>query len=185
MQRLFRGICPQSFKSLWTFLRFPGNRRRATPPGVAVSAPLRVGATLAVVPSPTMNGGGAAPARSSEGPGENYHVIARSEATWQSPGTAFVFAHSTRRLPRPDGLAMTAFFVQRYAGPPSHVIARSEATRRSPGTAFVFVHSPRRLPRACGPRNDSGSGKVVRIRRGAAVDSVHTAERRGRRSLRG
>ena len=31
---------------------------RATPPGVGASAPLRVGATLAVVPSPTMNGGG-------------------------------------------------------------------------------------------------------------------------------
>ena len=33
------------------------------------------------------------------------------------------------------------------------------------------------------PRNDSGSGKVVRIRRGAGVDSVHTAERHGGRSL--
>ena len=35
-----------------------GQKCRATPPGVAVSAPLRVGATLAVVPSPTIHGGG-------------------------------------------------------------------------------------------------------------------------------
>ena len=31
-----------------------GANRRATPPGVAASAPLRVGATLAVVPGPTV-----------------------------------------------------------------------------------------------------------------------------------
>ena len=78
------------------------------------------------------------------------HVIARSEATRRSPGTAFIFAHSTRRLPRPDGLAMTAFVGTWYAEPTSFVIARSEATRRSPGTAFVFAHSPRRLPRPHG-----------------------------------
>ena len=35
------------------------------------------------------------------------------------------------------------------------------------------------------PRNDSGSGKVVRIRRGAVGPSVHTAERHGGRSLQG
>ena len=35
-------------------------------------------------------------------------VIARSEATWQSPGTTCEFVRRTRRSPRPDGLAMTA-----------------------------------------------------------------------------
>ncbi len=160
----FPGFLHRVFKVCGHFAVFREISRRAAPPGVASLAP-------------------------------------SGQFTFcQSPGTAFVFAHSTRRLhhrhslrsPRPDGLAMTDFFVQRYAGPPSHVIARSEATRRSPGTAFVFVHSPRRLhhrhslrsPRACGPRNDSGGGKVVRFRRGAVVVSVHSAERRGRRSLR-
>ena len=33
------------------------------------------------------------------------------------------------------------------------------------------------------PRNDSGSGKVVRIRRGAVVHWVHSAERHRGRSL--
>ena len=35
-----------------------GQKCRATPPGVAASAPLRVGAPLAVVPGPTIHGGG-------------------------------------------------------------------------------------------------------------------------------
>ena len=53
---------------------------------------------------------------------ENHHVIARSEATWQSPSTALVSVHGSRRFPegelprrgkrshpgvRPDGLGMT------------------------------------------------------------------------------
>ena len=40
-----------------------GKNCRATPPGMAASAPLRVGATLAVVPGPTIHGGGAAASR--------------------------------------------------------------------------------------------------------------------------
>ena len=69
----------------------------------------------------------------------------------------------------------------------NHVIARSEATHpRVASLALRAIHllairnpcdakhrpvPPRDrkengLPRACGPRNDSGSGKVVRIRRG-------------------
>ena len=71
---LFPGICPQSFQSLSIFFR--RTTCRATPPGVA------------------------APARSSEGPGENFHVIARSEATWQSPGTSYRFRDFSRRFPR-------------------------------------------------------------------------------------
>ena len=35
-----------------------------------------------------------------EGPGSIFRVIARSEATWQSPGTPFVFEQWPRRFPR-------------------------------------------------------------------------------------
>ena len=42
------------------------------------------------------------------GPAKSYRVIARSEATWQSPAGMWESEECPRRLPRPCGLAMTA-----------------------------------------------------------------------------
>ena len=83
----------------------------------------------------------------------------------------------------PTALAMTDHFVQQYAEPSPDVIARSEATRRSPGTSFVFAHSTRRLHHRHSLRSPRPGGlamtggRFLRIRRGAAVNSVQPAER--------
>ena len=75
------------------------------------------------------------------------------------------------------------------AGSIFRVIARSEATWQSVTPA---MRSIARSPKGTGkrtdchglrPRNDSASGKVVRIRRGAVVHWVHSAERHRGRSL--
>ena len=45
--------------------------------------------------------------RKSGEPVKSHHVIARSEATWQSPALMCRSEQRSRRLPRPCGLAMT------------------------------------------------------------------------------